>query len=186
MLRLAQQDPKWGNLNIQDSKYTVGSNGCLITSICMIISKFYPERGFEHFYSPAEAVRDWDFTSVPGDSDPRYLVWNSINESGIKFVWRQYNYQPDRLMFDPVTGEKDLEINILKKYVQSDDYGVVIQVLNSKGGQHWLAAWKWNIFNKPTCFDPWNAKVLWRPFGWLGKYSRMTGWALVRKDQSNA
>ncbi len=180
MLRLSQRDKKWAKDKIGKSKSTIGGNGCLITSLCMLISKFYPERGFKHYYTPAEASRDWKFVKVKGDSDPKYLAWTSINNSGIEFKWRSYGYEPDRVIQDPITREYAREREIMRKYINSKDYGVTIQVRTKKGGQHWLACWKWNIFNKPTCYDPWDKKVVWNPFGFLGKYSRCTGWALIR------
>jgi len=154
----------------------------LICTLIMLISKFYPERGFEHYYSPLEANRDWKFVRIAGDPDPKYLAWKSINKSGVKFIWRNYGYQPDRLILDPVTKKKDLEFNILRKYVNSKKYGVAIQVLTRKGKQHWLACWKWNIFGKPTCYDPWNGRILWRPFGYLASYPRCTGYAIIKKS----
>jgi hypothetical protein len=180
MLRLSQnKDSRWKDIKIGKSKYTIGTNGCLIVSLCMILSKFYPERGFEHFYTPAEAVRDWKFTGVTGDPDPRYLVWSSINNSGMKFIWRKYNYMPDSFIEDPVTKETDLESNILKKYASSKDYGVVMQVINSKGNQHWVAL-EWKSLIGWVGNDPWNGAKRWMlPF----PYKRIGGWALIKKHK---
>lgn len=180
MIRISQnKDDRWKDLKIGKSKYNIGSNGCLVTALCMILSKFYPERGYKHFYTPAEAVRDWKFTTVPDDDDPRYLVWSSINNSDMEFIWRKYAYQPDKLMIDPVTGEKDLEFEIVKKYASHPDYGIVVQVINSKGNQHWCALEGKSVFGW-AANDPWNGVRRWAlPF----PYKRINGWALVHKSE---
>jgi len=179
MLRLCQRDKKWRYNFLGKSKSTIGGHGCLVTSLCMLISKFYPERGFKHYYTPLEASRDWKFVRIPNDSDPKYLAWNSINKSGVKFIWRNYGYQPDRLIEDPITHEANLEINILKKYMNHKDYGVTLQVLTLRNNQHWLAGIGKSLI-KWACNDPWNGFWLWSaPF----PYKRITGWALIKKDK---
>jgi hypothetical protein len=178
MLRLSQRDKKWASEKIGKSKSTLGGNGCLITSLCMVLSKFYPERGFTHYYTPLEAARDWKYVAVAGDSDPKYLAWTSINNSGMKFVWRNYGYQPDRLIEDPITKESDIEFNVLKKYMKHPDYGVVLQVINSKGNQHWLAGVGKAVLNW-AANDPWYGIRLW--FAPL-PYRKIAGWALIKKD----
>jgi len=180
MLRLNQRSKLWGSKTIGASKTTLSKSGCLITSLCMVLSKFFPERGFTHFYTPAEAARDWTYVPVAGDSDPKYLAWTSINKSGMKFVWRNYGYQPDRLIQDPITGSKDLEFNILKKYMKDPDYGVVLQVINSRGNQHWLAGVGKAVF-KWAANDPWYGIRLW--FAPL-PYRKIAGWALVARDRN--
>ena len=180
MLRLKQGDKKWGKTLIGDSKSKISTNGCLIVSLCMLISKFYPERGFKNYYSPLEASRDWTYISIPEDTDPKYLVWKSINGSGIKFVWRNYGYQPDRMITDPVTGTKDLEFNILKKYMNHPDYGVTLRVLTLRNNQHWLAGVGKSLLGW-AANDPYLGIRLWTaPF----PYKRITGWALVARDRN--
>ena len=150
----------------------------MICTLIMLISKFYPERGFEHYYSPLEANRDWKFVRIAGDPDPKYLAWKSINKSGVKFIWRNYGYQPDRLILDPVTQKKDLEFNILKKYMSHKDYGVAIQVLTLRGKQHWLAGVGKGVLSW-VAHDPWLGFRLWTvPL----PYRRITGYAIIKKS----
>ena len=176
MLRLKQNDPRWGNLKIGKSKYTIGTNGCLITSVCMLWSKFHYTG--DDYLTPAEAVKEWEFTAVEGDPDPRYLVWKSINYSGMKFIWRELGWNPEKLITDPVTGEKDLTFNIVKKYMKHPDYGIALKVINSKGEQHWLAGVGKSVFNW-AANDPWNGKRLWAaPY----PYTRLDGFALISKN----
>jgi hypothetical protein len=99
------------------------------------------ESKFDHlnYTRPDEAARTWVFVAVAGDNDPKYLSWTKTKFKNMDFVWRNFGYSPDLIIDDPITKEKDLQINILKKYTKHPDYGVIFQVLNSKGGQHWIA-----------------------------------------------
>jgi len=174
MLRLNQADPRWGKIKIGKSKFSISSNGCLITALCMIWSKFHYTG--KSFLRPDEAVREWKFTGIAGDTDPRYLVWSSIS-SGMKFIWREFGWSPDKIIKDPVTGENDLTFNIVKKYMKHPDYGIVLKVINSKGNQHWVAGVGKSIFGWAGN-DPLGAKRLWAlPY----PYKRLDGWALVKK-----
>jgi hypothetical protein len=144
----------------------------------MIISKFFPKR--DMFFTPLDAVKAWKFTTVPGDPDPRYLIWKSINKTGgAEFIWRQYNYMADRIIYDPITGISDMEVNIIKKYVKLDNYGVVMHVITNKGFDHWVALSGKSIMGW-AANDPAGGVRRWAiPF----PYKRIVGWALITKQK---
>jgi hypothetical protein len=142
----------------------------------MIWSKFHYTGG--SYLRPDEAVKEWEFTGVKDDPDPRYLIWSSIDDSGMKFKHREFGWSPDKIIEDPVTGESDLTFNIVKKYMKHPDYGIALKVINSKGNQHWLAGVGKSVFNW-AANDPWNGKRLWAaPY----PYKRLDGWALIFKN----
>jgi hypothetical protein len=137
----------------------------------MLISKFGGD------YTPDRAATHWKFVSVIGDSDPKYLSWTKTQFNGMKFIWRNFGYEPGKLMEDPVTKEKDMTLNILRKYAAHRDYGVVFQVLNWKGGQHWLAAEGKAILGW-AANDPATGNRLWcAPL----PYKRIIGWGLMKR-----
>lgn len=177
MERLSQNDKKWKDIKIGSSKSSIGSNGCLLTSLCMVDSKFNPRTHI----TPDKAVKEWKFVKVQGDGDPKYLDWSHTDFKTMQFVWRNWGYNPEQLMTDPITETLDLEINVLKKLLKSSDYGVVFQVLTKNNTQHWLAGWDWGIFGQPVCFDPWNGKVLYKPTGMLSPYKAFTGFAIMKR-----
>lgn len=177
MVRTSQRDKRWSDIKIGHSKSTLGTNGCLITSLCMIHSKFFPKG----YTTPDEAAKQWKFVSVQGDSDPKYLDWKNTKFDRMEFVWRNWGYSPDSLMSDPITKTSDIEMNIIKRLLNSDDYGVVFQVLTKNNTQHWLAGWKWGMFGQPVCYDPWNGHILYKPTGFLSPYKAITGWAVMKK-----
>jgi len=178
MLNLSQRNPLWADTIIGLSASDLGGNGCLITALCDIWSKFYYNPKNKKYLRPDQAVKEWVFTAIAGDSDPRYLVWSSINHSGMKFIWRQNSWKPKEFMVDPVTGEKELMGDLVAKYARHKDYGVVFQVINSKGNQHWIAVISKSFFGW-ACNDPWNGKRLWMaPY----PYKYISGFSLIKKS----
>ena len=67
--------------------------------------------------------------------------------------------------------------NILKKYMGHKDYGIVLQVLNNRGGQHWIAGVGQSVKGW-AAHDPWDGGMLWEaPI----PYDRITGWTLLAR-----
>jgi hypothetical protein len=173
MLRLKQNDPRWGDIKMGQSNSTLGRLGCMVTSLCMLHSKFHPDNP----YLPDRAATHWVFVPVVGDPEPHYLSWTQTQFSGMKFIWRGYGYDPTTLITDPVTKEKDTTLNILKKYASHKDYGVALFVETKKGNPHWLAAVGKAILGWAAS-DPANGKMLWfAPY----PYKRITGWVIMQK-----
>ena len=123
--------------------------GCLITALCMVYSKWHPP------YYPSQATKEWKFSG-------NLLDWFT-DFKGMKFVERVWSYDNDTV----------------RKLVK-DGFGVVIQV-QTKSGVHWLAVWDWGYQNKPVVHDPWDARVLYNPWGILGRYVRPLGYAVLKK-----
>ena len=145
MLRLAQTDRKWGNTLIGNSKISkISSHGCLITALCCIWSKFYHTPKDKNMLRPDEIATRWTFVAVKDDPDPKYLLWSSVDD-GMKFIWRNFGYAPTKLMEDPVTHLVATEREILKDYMNSENYGVVFQVKTKSGGQHWCAGVSYGV-----------------------------------------
>lgn len=153
MVRYSQQDYRWSDVLIGQSKSQIKYKGCLITALCMIFNKFHPG----HYYWPRTAAKDWAFL---GDN----LDWIKTKFPGMTFVERTMGFPADKI----------------RDYIKNPEYGVVIQCL-TKSGVHWLACWDWGIFGKPICFDPWNGTVLYNPYGYFGKYVRVIGFAVMKK-----
>ncbi len=86
MLLISQQDKRWGNVKIGRSKVDLMGNGCTITSLCMISSKFtHPP------YLPDEGARNWVF-----DLRGR-IIWTRTKFRGFEFVWRAYTNNFDQI-----------------------------------------------------------------------------------------
>lgn len=189
MLRLCQRADRWKNVKIGKSESTIGTNGCLITSLCMELSKLFPERGFSHFYTPEEAAKNWTYVTQGEDHDPRYLDYikskEAFKNAGFEFVWRNYSCLPERAMKDPITGEYLLESIILKKYLNSKNYGICFRVKTKSGGQHWVAGSGASWLGSWVAYDPWSGDVAWKLSGFSGRYPEIDGWCLIRKIENS-
>lgn len=71
---LSQTDKRWSKYRLGKSRITVGSHGCLVTSICMAMERL---RGFSA--NPADASKYWVF------SKNGYLQWTSTEFRGIDY-----------------------------------------------------------------------------------------------------
>ena len=185
MRRISQNDPRWCNTKIGRSQSSIGDYGCLITSLCMIWSKFHYKAPIPpHFchLDPDEAAKTWTFVGIPHDKNPHYLSWSS-DFDGMDFVWRNWSWIPDQIIKDPRNGKNLVkQKDLVKSCMKSKDYGVVFQVQTKKGLKHWLAGWWWGVWGMPVCHDPWDGHILYKPWGWLGKYSKCTGFAILKKE----
>lgn len=177
MLNLSQNDPRWKDKKMNKSKYTIGSNGCTCTALCDLWSKFYYRPKQREYLRPDEIVHEIDLVPITGDSDPRYIAWASIKNIGMKFIWRQWGYKANNDMRDPVTNEYITQEECMKKYMKHKDYGVLIRVKTSSGGQHWLAGVSKSIFGFSSN-NPWNGVRLWRT---PKPYPEIDGFCIVQK-----
>ena len=163
MRRISQNDVRWADVKIGKSYSAIGDYGCLITSLCMIWSKFHMRPPISpHFVplDPCEAAKTWTFVKIPSDKEPKYLSWTDTDFDGMKFVWRNWDYSPNTLIKDPRDGGGIIkQIDLIKDCMKSKNYGVVFRVVTKNGMQHWVAGWHWGIFRKPICFDPWDGHI---------------------------
>ena len=172
----SQRDKRWKNVKIGESKSTIGGHGCCLCSALMVLSKFYPF----HNLTPDLVASLWKFVAIQDDPDPKYISWTQAKFKGMKFLWRNGDFQPERIITDPRTGLDMTEEAILKNSCASRDYGVIIQVRNPDGSQHWqylrgksLLGW--------TTVDPWTGQIRWKGFGFGTPYPRCTAWVLFQK-----
>lgn len=167
-IRIGQQDPLWANVKLKNSTLTIKNHGCLIVSLCMGISKLNPRTEIR----PNDLARLLKFTDANHPYGEGLLIWGDNAEQfkqfGIEFVGRY------------MTANED-DFDNIDRMSESGDHFAVIEVLTKTGGRHWLFVWKWGWMNKPVCFDPWDGKVTYNPYGFKGKYVRMTGYAVFRK-----
>ena len=125
---LSQRDPKWANVKLGNSNVTIGQDGCLITSLCML-SQYY---------------------GVPITPDVVARHTESFNANG-EYLW---NY-PFPFTLEKSIGGKiqptrnDAEI---MKSLKGPRRGVVLQVDN---GEHFMLALSKPLFGSYTCADPW-------------------------------
>jgi hypothetical protein len=154
----------------------------------MELSKFYPERGFAHYYTPVEGAKDWIYTTSPTDTDPKYLNWTASKEgfrkAGFEFIWRNNSFFPDKAMKDPVTGEYILESKIIKKYLESKNYGICFYIHTSTGQPHWVAGIDTSWLGSYTVNDPWDGSRIRKLSGFAGKYPQINGWVLIKKCEN--
>jgi hypothetical protein len=94
MVYLSQQDPRWVNKKY-DGNYTIGRYGCTITDVAM----FY-DWAFGKAQTP-----DWIASQLKFSNG--LLLWNSLSNIGLKFVYRYYSRDDNRIaqaLASPVEG----------------------------------------------------------------------------------
>lgn len=170
MLRLGQRDPRWGKVIIGKSNSDLAGNGCLITSLCMVWSKFHYGVDNRDYLRPDEAAKTWKFVAVPGDPDPRYLDWIGTEFQGMEFVSRVRRN---------VSGFTDADRIQCREFAKMEDYGVVLNV-ETPSGQHWVTV-VGGFPGNLACNDPWDATRRWKTYGWGTKYPRALGYAIMKR-----
>ncbi len=76
LITFSQRDPKWANVKIGDTDFTIGRYGCVITSIAMLSSYFLPT------VTPDVLARRFKF-----DKEGR-ILWNSVDLENFWFDFR--------------------------------------------------------------------------------------------------
>ena len=166
MLRLRQGDTRWSKIRIGKSGTTLAQSGCLLTSLCILYSKFYRA----NYIMPDMLARGLAFTSS-GD-----LIWKATDQHGIQllkqygmeFIKREYNYFPNR------------DNPVIKFYSNSPDYAVALEVRTRNGRRHWLACAGKSVLGF-ACIDPFTSKFEWKTVGVGAPYSYVTGYAIMKK-----
>jgi hypothetical protein len=158
----SQNNPIWKDTKFKDcAKSTIGQNGCLLASLCNSRKKFYPNED----YNPLQAIKDWSFV-VGADGEKHWLLWST-----------------DFPGFSLVARVRQFDMAKAKAYMKEPDLAVCIEVETKSGGRHWLMASKASILGGIKCLDPYPypANVPAQTWGFLGRYKRPTGYAVVRK-----
>lgn len=123
---LRQNDPKWGNTTIGNTKYTLARYGCTITSLSELSSWYC---GYK---SPDVLAKELQFNNN-GE-----ILWQSIDKVlPYNFVYRYYSYDKDKL----------LEI------LRSEHNAAIVRVPFA-GAAHWLTLIGYNNILGFRCIDP--------------------------------
>jgi len=86
---LSQKDPRWRNVKVGNTPYTVGQIGCTITSMAMFSAK-----------DPAWLARNLEFNQNGA------ILWESVKKTGdLNWVWRQYASPKNRVLEGLQNGE---------------------------------------------------------------------------------
>ena len=170
MRRISQRDPKWSSVKIGDSKTDLATAGCLLCSISMLHSKFYPK--LTEWIQPPALASGCKFVKQGTDPEPHFLAWTLTDWSkyGLKFIWRSYTY-------NPVT-----DMPKIKEYCASKDYGVALCVQTKSGGMHWVACESTSAIGDYSVNDPINGKRLWKVSGFLAPYKKITGYVIFKHE----
>jgi hypothetical protein len=103
MKLLNQRNGEWSDIKIGNSKRTVGSDGCLITSESSVTDEI------GNYHNPGWMARNLNFT-LDG-----LFIWSSITKVGLDFVYRFYSQD---------------DIKIKKAFADPDQF-IVLQVNNN-------------------------------------------------------
>lgn len=128
MIYLSQRDPRWANLKIGASNLTVGSYGCTLTCISMILSYFGDWR------SPAAISTNANWFTKDG-----LVNWLKIPF----FAWREY-------------GRND--VKILAALKDPKQAVILEVPLPKGGKHWLVAKRKALLSNDYVCQDPWTGK----------------------------
>jgi hypothetical protein len=169
-------DPRWGSVHIGQSKSDIHHMGCTLTAIADLHSKFYYKG--DKYLRPDEMAKKCTFVPLGDDPEPQYLIWKSIEQFDIKFVWRQYFWRPKDSMVCPLTNAKVITIDLLKELSKRSDYGVLIQLELKNGMNHWVAMESNGILGL-VCNDPNGGVRRWTiPY----PYKRISGFSIIKKS----
>ena len=78
-------DPRWALKKLGSSKWNMAQKGCVTTDVTMSADYF----GIK--MTPGQVVEKLKYT------DTGLLLWQSVANIGLKFVWRGYNYNQDTI-----------------------------------------------------------------------------------------
>ena len=131
MIRLCQQDPRWGDMQLKPSNLTMKRYGCTTTAVCMLADKFRKP------ITPKIALEKGYFKYTDGG----LILWESIKVPSLKFNKRVRRF--DKLD--------------LRKQVADRKKGVILAVNNDA---HWVAVRGRIPFTDHYWVnDPWDGKV---------------------------
>lgn len=148
---LTQRDPRWSKVKLGFSSLTIGSHGCTLTCITMLINHIY---GWslrpDEVNTALKEVKAFDGA---------YVIWARIPLAftRLKFIKRVRNYN-------------NLEVSL---YVYGKRTPVLVEVYAGKIGapRHWVL-----FIGNRKAIDPWTGKEV-----STGEYTPQTGYALFQK-----
>ena len=121
-----QTDPAWKDITIGTSSETIGSVGCLATSVSMLIAKSGVATTVNGDFNPGTFVQKLNQT---GGFTGALLLWNAVSNAAPNFVFQ------NKVSIDGQTQQQKLATiqNLLNQ-----GYYVVAQV-KGYDGEHWVA-----------------------------------------------
>jgi hypothetical protein len=154
----------------------------------MLHSRFHPSGSLLNFLRPDEVAKLLTFVTGAGYDQPCLIDWvhSDFSSIGMEFVWRHSPYNPDYPMIDPVIKKyegkevKDTEVNIIKKYINHPEYGILFFVRNKYDGPHWLCGVDKSIFGFATN-DPGTGKRLYKSWGFGAPYKELLAFVILKK-----
>jgi hypothetical protein len=126
-MRYSQNNPKWKNDKMGNSRWTLGAKGCTTTSICTLASYFGDT------ITPKELATHKELYTADG-----LVIWKQLNGilKTLNFLYRYYSFSEtvvdDALIKDP-------------------NKCVLLQVNNKT---HWVSALK-KVYGGYVCSNPW-------------------------------
>lgn len=136
MTNYKQSDPLWANVKLGTSVSTIGKKGCLVTALGMVTD-----------LTPKSVNAKLRF------SERKLVMWSSVSAIGLKFVWRGWFYDNDKV----------------KKAIK--DYGFCLsEVKHPSGFKHWIV-----MIGGGKMIDPLTGRKC-----STSKYSNYTGYSIVR------
>ena len=146
-----QAGQSWSSIHLGTSSLTIGSSGCLVTSISMLIARSGVPTNIEGEFNPGTFVEM--LNTVGGFDAGGNFNWTSVSKVAPNF---QY---VSRI---PVSGKTREEKLDSIKSLLDQGYYVVIEVMGTTG-QHWVAVdtvkdghvYMWDPATKYT--DAWSA-----------------------------
>lgn len=153
---LSQRDPRWANKKLGFSNYTIGSHGCTITSLTMLLNYLGYAETPDTVNNTLKTLGNYDRLKNPkGAFQNALLVWANIQRvyPKLKFVWRGLNYDNVKVAW----------------YVYVKSLPVMVEVNAAKIGapRHWVLFKGGRIAN-----DPWTGKEI------ATNYYPLTGYGL--------
>lgn len=127
MINLSQQDPRWANVTLGNSRYTIGRYGCTTTCLSMLSDYF------KCYQAPDKVAKGGAKYTLDG-----YIIWESLNFSSMAFEARVRS-RDDKMI--------QTSLNDRTRAV----------ILNVNNGAHWVVAVNKVLFsNDYWVIDPWS------------------------------
>ena len=126
-----QRDPKWANIRMGNSSGTIGSIGCLVTSIAILIEK----SGVNNKINPFNPGTFVEALNKNGGFDSNgNLQYGAITKVVPRFKYVDKVYLNNK--------SRDEKLALIKQYLDSGYY-ITAEVLgDTPGSQHWVAVTK--------------------------------------------
>lgn len=153
-----QKDPKWSNIKLGNTNMTVGSSGCMSTSIAMLAKKFNVQTTISGELDPGTFATA--ISAVGGFDNRAFLQWRKVTEVVPTFKFGN-NIELNGM-------SKSEKLSIIREAV-NNNYAVIAEVMGDEGN-HWVAINSVNG-NNIKIMDPdppkgSNSNNMWEVYKW--------------------